>query len=234
MQLTDHGAALFNPFPYAWEGKRGRAPDDVEFIEAFEAGAAEIRAALPGAAVVAYGLAEYRAVQEIRAFFEINARSEATFLRSVCPLILDRIRPCKEEQIETKIFEHCAKHGVARKSFACITALSCLYEDPHGDAYPIGREVLKPSRDYSAKAAYNAVCDLRHMTLAIISGALHGNQGFALATSDVGLASLSCALRPVGQLDKLGDIDVESELAPELFPRLSSAGLKRLEQLLRE
>jgi hypothetical protein len=31
-----------------------------------------MRAELPGAAVVAYGLAEYRDVHEVRAFFETN------------------------------------------------------------------------------------------------------------------------------------------------------------------
>jgi hypothetical protein len=225
MQLTDHGEALFNPFPYAWEGGHERAPDDAEFLEAFEAGAAAIRAALPGAAVVAYGLAEYRDVHEIRAFFEASARREAAFLQTVCPLIVDRVRQGQEAHIEAKIFEHCERHGVGRNSFACMAALSCLYEDRQGAAYLIGREVLKPSHDYSAKAAYNAVCDLGHLTLAIISGALYGNQGFALATSDLGLASLWCALRPVARLDNVGDIDIVYDISPEMFPRLTTEGL---------
>jgi len=235
MQLADHDAALFNPLPYAWEGPGGRAPNDAEFVQAFEAGVAEIRSALPGAAVVTYGPAEYRAAHDIRSEFETNARREAVFLEVVCPLLFDRIKPGEEARIEAAIFEACERRRVPRYSFVTIAALSCLYEDRHGDAYPIGRHLLKPSRNYSAAAAYNAVSDLSHLRLAIISGALHGNQPFSLATSDRALASFWCALRPVGRLDEHRDIDIESDLAPELFPRLSSKeGLKRLEQLLRE
>jgi hypothetical protein len=232
MILAGHGRALFNPLPYAWEGSDGRAPDDAEFMAAFEAGVAEIRAALPGSVVVTYGPAEYRAAHNIRAAFEINAAKEATFLKTICPLLVDRVQPGKEARIEAIVFEHCSKHGVARSSFACVAALSCLYEDRQGAGYLIGREVLKPSYDYPAKAAYNAACDLGHLTLAVISAA--HNQGFALVTSDRGLASLWCALRPVGRLDNVGNIDIEIDVSADLFPRLSEEGLVRLASQLSE
>jgi hypothetical protein len=234
MRLFENGAALFNPVPYAWEGQQGRAPDYAEFVEAFESGASEIRAAIPGAAVVTFGPAEYSAALAIRSEFETNACREAAFLEAICPFLVDRIRQGKESRIEAAIFAACERQGVPRNSLVTIAALSCLYEDQQGAAYPIGRHILKPSRNYSAEAAYNAVSDIGHLRLAIISSALHGNQGFALATSDRALASFWCALRPLGRLDEHKDIDIESDLAPELFPRLSNEGLKRLEQLLRE
>jgi hypothetical protein len=234
MRLLENGAALFNPVPYTWEGQKGRAPDYAEFVEAFESGASEIRAAVPGGAVVTFGPAEYDAALAIRSEFETNARREAAFLEAICPLLVDRIKQGEEARIEAAIFAACERQGVPRHSFVAIAALSCLYEDRHGAAYPIGRHLLKPSRNYSAGAAYNAVSDLGHLRLAIISGALHGKQPFSLATSDRALASFWCALRPVGRRDEHGDFDIESDLAPELFPRLSNEGLKRLEQLLRE
>ncbi len=234
MGLFKNGAALFNPVPYAWEGRKRRAPDYAEFVEAFELGVSEIRAAVPGAAVVTFGPAEYEAALAIRSEFEATACREAAFLGAICPLLVDRVKQGEEARIEAAIFAECERHGVPRHSFAAIAALSCLYEDRQGIAYPIGRHLLKPSRKYSTKAAYNAVSDLGHLRLAIISGTLHGSQPFSLATSDRALAAFWCALRPVGRLDEHGDIDIESDLAPDLFPRLSNGGLKRLEQLLRE
>jgi hypothetical protein len=234
MRLFENKAALFNPVPYAWEGQKGRAPNYAEFVEAFESGVSEIRAAVPGAAVVTFGPPEYQAALAIRSELETNAGREAAFLEAICPLLVDRIKQGKESRIEAAIFAACERHGVPRHSFVTIAAFSCLYEDQHGDVYEIGRHLLKPSRNYSAADAYNAVSDLGHLRLAIISGALYGTQPFSLATSDRALASFWCALRPVGRLDEHGDIDIESDLAPELFPRLSNEGLKRLEQLLRE
>ena len=187
---------------------------------------------MPGSVVVTYGPAEYRAAYNIRAAFEINAVKEAAFLQAVCPLLVDRAPPGKEARIEAIIFGHCAKHGVARGSFGCVAALSCLYEDRQGAGYLIGREVLKPSYAYAAKVAYNAVCDLGHLALAVISAA--HNQGFALVTSDRGLASLWCALRPVGRLDSAGDIHIAFDISADLFPRLSEEGLVRLTSLLSE
>ena len=149
-------------------------------------------------------------------------------------MLVGRVKQGKESRIEAAIFAACKRYGVPRHSFVTIATLSCLYEDQHGDVYEIGRHVLKPSRNYSATDAYNAVSDLGHLKLAIISGALYGAQLFSLATSDRALASFWCALRPVGRLDEHGDIDIESDLAPELFPRLSNESLKRLEQELRE
>jgi hypothetical protein len=234
MDLFAQGGALFNPLPYAWEGQKRRAPTFGEFVQGFEAGVSEMQTVMPGANVVRFGPAEFKVAFAIRIQLESEAPREAAFLQAICPSLVDRVKEGQEAPIEKAIFDACEQYGVPRHSFATLAALSCLNEDPHGKAYSIGKRLLKPSRRYSASEAYNALNDLSHMRLAIISGALHGDTGFSLATSDRALTAFWCALRPVGRRDERGDIDIESDLGPELFPRLSLDGIKRLELLLRE
>jgi hypothetical protein len=104
MHLLGDGVALFSPLPYAWEGEYRRSPGYAEFVRAFDEGAAEIRAALPNAAVVTYGPDEYRTAFAIRSAYEVNACREAAFLAAVCPLLVDRVKRGEEEAVEKQIF----------------------------------------------------------------------------------------------------------------------------------
>jgi len=128
MRLFENGAAVFNSVPYAWEGQKSRAPDYAEFVGAFESGASEIRAAVPGAAVVTFGPSEYDAALAIRSEFATDARREAAFLEAICPLLVDRIKQGEEAHIEAAIFAACERQGVPRHSFVVIATLSCLYD----------------------------------------------------------------------------------------------------------
>jgi hypothetical protein len=70
---------------------------------------------------------------------------------------------------------------------------SCIHEDTKQPEWSIGRRLIKPHQPANA---YNAVADLGHIELLLMTRALEELAPFSLLTQDKALAALWCALGP--------------------------------------
>jgi hypothetical protein len=148
-------------------------------------------------------------------------------------LISNRIPRNNEKSIIDKIHLEAKQFGVRLNSIVFISALSCIYDDPHGILFSIGRKLLKPKIKYEMPDAFNAISDLRNIELAAAGMTYFPENPFALATCDYALASLWCAISLRG-LPASGKLEFHFNLTKELFPRLSDIDLKNMENLLKE
>lgn len=234
LQLLEHGSAIFNPLPYAFEAGYRRKPTMKEFAAAYDEGAAELSRSFPKCEVVSYQSANYRgAYTQLEAFDERNA-AETEFLRRTCELVADRVSRQTESEVLKRVLGIADSLGIPRASMAVLGVISCLYEDLHGTSPSIGRKIIKPSKKYSTADAFNALNDLRHIELAVAGQAYFGDHAFYLCTRDRAIAMLWCALSPRGLSPTGGAVELTFDLTRDLVPRLEEDEILELKTLLTE
>jgi hypothetical protein len=227
LQLIEE-SAIFNPLLYALEGNKGRKPSFSEFILSFNEGLAAIKKALPKCKTICYSTADYESAYQTLELLARRTENETKFLEIVRPILANRIKRGSESSVKSKLIKAAKDSNVQLLSITFITALSCLYDDPHGKIRSIGREVLKPHKSM----IFNALSDIRSIELAWVNQIYFKDKYFSLATRDHGLASLWCALAPVGEKSEVGDATFTFDLAEELFPRLDHADIIKIQELL--
>lgn len=232
MKFFEEGSATFNPLPFAWEGGLRKTPSFAEFVTAFQEGTTEIREAIPKCTIATFGQSEYRAAYQMILDFESRTTKESRFLMSVSPMLFERVNRKNQEKILNAIIFEAKACDIAPMSIVVVAALSCLYDDVHGNIFSIGRKLLKPKPAYDSRAAFNALADLRHIEIAAAGQIYFGKQGFALSTCDIALASLWCALSPTGTFSAEHEIEFTFNLSQELFPRLNHNEIQQLHDRL--
>lgn len=219
----DQGTAFFNPLPYAFEGSAKRIPGFEEFVQAFERGVRELQTAFPNCRVVRYSASQYRMVYSVLLTIHTKTPREIAFLCEAAQIVLPYASDAKLRSLADRILALADRHNVDRQSLALLVVLSCIYANPKAPAADyIGRMILKPTQDFGPADAYNAVSDLRHIELAALGYAhIATDSGFALCTSDMGVASLWCALGIRDMTETAGETEFTVDYLPELFPRLT-------------
>jgi hypothetical protein len=181
---------LFNPLPYAFEGRACRIPSFEEFIQVFEQGVKEVEETFPRSRVVRCSQAHYGLAYEQLQALHTDTPCEIEFLCEISPLLAVPTPDPKLRAAADHILETAARLGVGRQSLVVLTALPRLFEDPRSGAKSIGRRILNPKQIYAAEDAYNAICDLRHILLAAVRHTWVTQGRLALCTSDWAVASL--------------------------------------------
>jgi hypothetical protein len=228
----EQGTALFNPLPYAFEGKACRILSFEDFVHAFEEGVQKIEGILPRSRVVRYSPVHYRmAYAQLQAMHAKTPR-EIEFICEVCPLLVVPTAATNLRSVAERVLATADRLSVDRQSLAVLTALSCLFEDPSSGTWSIGRKILKPKQTYKAADAYNAICDLRHIELAALGHAWMVNGRFALCTSDRAVASLWCALGIRDVVETATGPEFTIDISSELFPRLTETTISEIANLL--
>lgn len=231
-KLFEEGSAQFNPLPYAFEAGFRRKPTMAEFMIAYDEGVMELRASLPKCTIIHFEEAHYRAAYAQLEALDRRANCESAFLLRVCPLIAERLPRHKEQDVLRAILNVADKNHVARSSLVVLAVLSCLFEDVHGELPLIGREIIKPNKNYTMAEAYNAISDLRHMELAAAGQIFFQEEAFSLCTCDQAIALFWSALSIRGESQGNDVIHLTFDLTTELFPRLSTTELLQLEAQL--
>jgi hypothetical protein len=216
----EQGAGLFNPLPYAYEGSARRLQSFDEFVAEFEQGVREIAETFPRCAVVRYSASHYRAAYAQLLAMNEKTAPETEFICDICSLIVETTADSKLRSVTDQILSAADRFGVDRQSLAVLLALSCLFEDRHSGA-SIGRQILKPKKNYGPADAYNALSDLRHIELAALGHAWVANGSFALCTSDRAVASLWCALGIRDVVETATGPEFTIDYSSALFPRLT-------------
>ena len=228
----EQGTALFNPLPYALEGEARRVPDFDEFVQAFEQGVKDVEEIFPRCGVVRYSPDHYRLAYAQLQAIHANTPSEIEFICEISPLLVAPTSGAKLRSVADRMLEIADRHKVGRQSLALLIALSCLFEDPQSRSKSIGRKILNPSQTYNAGDAYNAISDLRHIELAATGHAWVTQGSFALCTSDKAVASLWCALGIRDIVQTTTGAEYTFDFSPDLFPRLTEAGIREMASLL--
>lgn len=213
-----------HPILYAFEGKKQRRPAFGEFIDEFVK-AQEIISNY-GFLIFSYNLDRYIAAYKELRSTESRYEKYSTFLVEIAPLLVNTVRRGEEDFLLSKLEKIRKKHLVENFSLVYVLALTYLFEDQ--SSYCLGRKILKLSRKYQKKNAYNSLSDLYNLEFSIAVNAIHNNF-YILTTCDKGLAALWCALNPYGQFinEKL-EINYNFDIAI-VFPRLLHTSLKGLE-----
>jgi hypothetical protein len=224
--------ALFNPLPYALEGKDRRILSLEEFVQAFDQGVHEIAEMLPQSRVVRYSSAQYRLAYAQLQAMHANTPREIEFLCEICPLLAVPISDARLHCVANHILETAKRLGVNGQALAVLVSLSCLLQNPRSGTWSIGQKVLKPKQRYAPADAYNAISDLRHIELAAVGHAGVTQDQFALCTCDRAVAALWCALAMRDFTETATGPEFTIDYSPELFPRLTESGIREIASLL--
>jgi len=228
-RLFVEGGATFDPLPYALEGEKQRATTFNEFTDAISKGTNELKASFPQCKIIDRDVNVLKSFHEFLLQFEDKVGAESEFLIAASPILANRTAKGKEEPELKNLIKLAQKHKIEPFSLVFIAAISCLYEDNNGGKFSIGRELLKPKSVYSAKMAFNALSDIRHIEMtAQVQTMLQSDSVFSLATCDHGLAAFWCALSPIEKSVENSKPCFKFSLHEELTPRLSTVEFKEL------
>lgn len=213
-----------NPLPAILEGNQRRTLSFEDTLEELTHATEKLRSRLPNATVSILPTEHLRRLHAWRVSLDEEAERETKFLCAIAPLLADRVPTHRLEQIGRKIRESARNDGIGN-SLAVLTALAVLYESETDEDGGSARGVLHPKKHYSRGDAYNAISDLRQLTLTAASSLLPGS--IALLTGDRALALLWCGLRPTAKT-VAGRINVYLSPVQEFFPRLPPAARSAL------
>lgn len=227
------GTGTFSPLPYAFEAGFRRKPTMSEFAAAYDEGVTELRNAIPNCDVIRLSEPNFRVAYALLEAFDRRSEQEISFLQAACPKVAQRSGRKNEWEVANAVVRLADQHKVNRASLASLAVLSCLFEDVHGNPSAIGRQVLKPKRNYSKEEAFNALSDLRHIEIAAACQGYFESSPFSLCTRDRALALLWSALSPRGKSSSGDSMELTFNLTEDLFSRLHEHELRQLMQLLR-
>lgn len=228
IEFFERGTPLFNPLPYAFEGRKRRILSFEEFVQAWEQGVKEVEETFPQSRVVRYAPVHHNMAYTQLQAMHANTRGEIEFFCEVSAFLFAPMADAKIHSGAERIIETAERFNVDRQSLAVVVALSCLFEDPRSGTTSIGRKILKPRQAYTAADAYNAISDLRHIELAAFGHAWVTEGRFALCTSDKAVASLWCALGIRDVVATATGAEYTFDFSAELFPRLTEGAIAEM------
>lgn len=189
-----------SPMLFALEGRHGRLPTDFEMRAELNRATKALLHVLPGTNVETVGPGQRRAMRHmLLGQAEYYHRATRLLLQAI-PLVVDRAKPESRKHIEAKVLQIARDEQIPPDGLAVLALLSCIYDSnppisTHRAATP-GRAVLKPSRAYSEKNAYNALSDLFFLELLFNTIAMAPEIQPVLYTRDIGIAAFWAVLQP--------------------------------------
>ena len=185
---------------FALEGRDRRLPTDFEMRAELNRATKALLHVLPGTNVEKVAPGQRRAMRRILLEqAEYRHRATRLLIRAI-PLVVDRVSPVNRKHIEAKVLQIARDEQIRTDSLPVLALLSCIYDSnprisTHRAATP-GRAVLKPSKAYSEKDAYNSLSDLFFLELLFNTVAMAPEVQPVLYTRDVGIAAFWTVLQP--------------------------------------
>lgn len=222
-----------NPILCAFEGRNGKVPNFDEFCTELNRLSKLMEASFPDAEIIKFDSKSLP--QAYQLVHDLNDRynREQSFLMSIAPLICNTPPKSKLLEIEQKILSSAQSNSLPNCSLTFIAALSCLYEAPSSKKEQAGRKILKPTLNYTSKAAHNAISDLRALELIMCSDGM-GLGSPAFCTRDRYLAYFWCSIQPSKRIQSAAPGKLSITIKSNLFPRLNEEQLKKLEERIKE
>ncbi len=181
-----------NPLLYALEGNLRRNPTPDEIQQQLEEVSAALRIALPKAELVPGDSGGLRGVVGIVQDTQASMERKQTFLMRMAPKLQAPTSAGKKAQLWDETLAVAQECGIQTNSLVVVAVLSSI-------SVPLGKSpakrLLKPSPDYSAEDAYNALADLRSLEMLMCLFALFPDQRIMLCTGDKNLALFWAGIR---------------------------------------
>lgn len=181
-----------NPLLYAVEGNLRRSPTSEQIQQQLEEVMAALRLALPKAELVPADGGGLQGIVGLVQDTQASMARKQNFLMRLAPKLQPPTSAGKKAQLWDEILGTAQDCDIPTKSLVVIAALSSI-------SVPMGKSpakrLLKPSVDYCAEDAYNALSDLRSLELLICLFALFPDQQIMLCTGDKNLALFWAGIR---------------------------------------
>lgn len=181
-----------NPLLYALEGNLRRNPTPDQIRQQLEEVMAALRLALPKAELVPGDIGGLQGVVGIVQDTLASMERKQAFLMRMAPKLLPPTSVSKKAQLWSEILSTAQDCGIPKNSLVVLAALSSI-SVPMGNSP--AKRLLKPSADYSAEDAYNALADLRSLEILMCLFALFPAQQIMLCTGDKNLALFWAGIR---------------------------------------
>lgn len=182
-----------NPGLYALEGSQGQRPSPEHVADQWAEACEKIRTALPLAQLTPEA-ARQGIVGLLNDTHESMARGE-NFLRQIAPELQSPVSARRRVAVWNRVLDVARNCGLSRHSLVVIAALSAAcVANGAGPA----KRLIKPSANYTAENAYNALADLRALEMLMNLYAAFPQEQIMLCTGDKNLALFWAGLRASG------------------------------------
>lgn len=149
------------------------------------------------------------------------------FFMEISNFLLSKCSVGAEQKVLDNLIRSAEKNSISLKSLSFYAAISCLYEDIHGDIFSIGRKLIKPKMQFTIKDAYNVAADIRHIELTSVFQVLDEPRVVNFITKDMALAALWVSTNPLVTISE-NNYNIKYEVHNLLLPRLSEECFKEL------
>ena len=220
MEMSQSSDIVLNPLLYAFEDHRMKLPSYMEFRQSFKDASAIIATYSDRLRLIKFNDESFEAAYSIMQILSATINSEIKFLMQTAPLVAKQHKAQEFPMIEQKI-NQCAKNNkLPENSLTYLLVMGCLYENgTHA------RKVLKPNELYTDKHAYNAIMDLTHLKVLILSQRLPEEKMF-FCTDDYHLAALWLSLSPHDFVVRNGNINYKIDTSRLLAKKDSALEVK--------
>ncbi len=208
-----------HPILAALEGRNRQAPTYDEFVLEFQNASEALSEVFPNARLMDFEEKHYRAGYAIAEDLKERYESDIHFLLSASKHLLTALPENKLGEVEEILFSISKGLNPKPSPFVILAAVSCLYEDPKNPELNIGRNILKPKKNYSESSAHNAVSDLRALELLLCFQQLLGPPP-VFCTRDKALVNFWIAIQHTRVTRSEGGFEFTLRFKNSLFPRL--------------
>ena len=219
-RFLDNKNYTLHPMLAALEGNARRNPTYDEFVLEFQQATESLKEVFPSANFIDFDEKQYRAGYAIAEDMEKRYESDVAFLIGASEHLQMVASEGKLRTIEDTLLMVSRSLEPKPSLFVVLAALSCLYENSKDPAANIGRNILKPKRDYSELSAHNAISDIRALELLLIFQNLQVRPPI-YCTRDKALKDFWVAVNPTQVVRSEGGCEFKLRFRKELFPRLT-------------
>lgn len=217
VDLFQGKSVRINPALYALEGNQRRRPSPQHVAEQWAEACEKIRAALPRAE-----LTPESAISGIIGLLNDMHQSMVSkerFLLRVVPELQSPVSARRRAAVWSRVLEIARDCGLSKHSLVVLAALSVVcVSNGSGPA----KRLLKPSSNYTAEDAYNALADLRALEMLINLYAAFPQEKIMLCTQDKNLALFWSGLRAAGFVWRDGHTTYTISPVEALLPNVDS------------
>lgn len=230
LNFLDSPCYFLNAALCASEGVHKKTPTYEQFSDELKKANEILKKNFPKANIITHENTACKAAYYLTKDIYKNYNKDVAFLKEVSPLIFQRYPEHKLIEIESKIISIGIKHGLKWLGFPLIACLSCLYEGNKNKS--IGKEVLKPKKEYTDQMAHNALMDLYSLTFLIQSNIKIVNK-IGLCTADKGLSKFWDAIEINDNADTFSEeFKFSVTFKAAMFERLNTEELSAFEERL--
>nr|WP_152665046.1 hypothetical protein [Pseudomonas toyotomiensis] len=214
--------------PFALEGNSRRIPTRQEVIKQLEEAERKVHEALPKLETIPITPTLVDGIMGVIADSQDYFERRLKFLTSCIHILCNTAGKTRRHNVWKQIAEYADAANLPKTDICVIAAISSATAS--GSCNP-ARGILKPKHHYTENDAYNALCDLRLLSLLIHFIHDFPSQKAVLLTKDINLAKFWCGIGTLVTSRQTPLVSCQFKIHPLLFP-LDSDSASELQAIL--